>query len=246
MEQKQGAGSMNLNALLGDWCRAIVTLAVVVVLLVCGYLVWLWNEDTPTDYADVVEHFKYGSTGGERESGFPLWIWKALPQVCAEHLPDKGFASPGAHHEDGKGYAAFGMIYETGHDLPVGASKRSVMGIERTFLNCAACHTSTVRKTEQSGPEIYAGMPANTFNVMAFEKFFFDCSADPKFSGEFIIPDILSGGNYEFVGNVIGDQFQQAQNQPFGSALAIALMAVLSVFVVVYIMFARKEERFGG
>jgi spermidine/putrescine transport system permease protein len=65
-------------------------------------------------------------------------------------------------------------------------------------------------------------------------------------TGEYIIPDILSGGNYEFVGNVIGDQFNQAQNQPFGSALAIALMAVLSVFVVVYILFARKEERFGG
>jgi len=65
-------------------------------------------------------------------------------------------------------------------------------------------------------------------------------------TGEYIIPDILSGGNYEFVGNVIGDQFNQAQNQPFGSALAIALMAVLSVFVVVYIVFARKEERFGG
>jgi spermidine/putrescine transport system permease protein len=65
-------------------------------------------------------------------------------------------------------------------------------------------------------------------------------------TGEYIIPDILSGGNYEFVGNVIGDQFNQAQNQPFGSALSIALMAVLSVFVVVYILFARKEERFGG
>ena len=65
-------------------------------------------------------------------------------------------------------------------------------------------------------------------------------------TGEYIIPDILSGGNYEFVGNVIGDTFNQAQNQPFGSALAIALMAVLSVFVIVYILFARKEERFGG
>lgn len=65
-------------------------------------------------------------------------------------------------------------------------------------------------------------------------------------TGEYIIPDILSGGNYEFVGNVIGDQFNQAQNQPFGSALSIALMAVLSVFVIVYILFARKEERFGG
>jgi len=65
-------------------------------------------------------------------------------------------------------------------------------------------------------------------------------------TGEYIIPDILSGGNYEFVGNVIGDQFNQAQNQPFGSALSIGLMAVLSVFVVIYILFARKEERFGG
>ena len=65
-------------------------------------------------------------------------------------------------------------------------------------------------------------------------------------TGEYIIPNILGGGKYEFVGNVIGDQFNQAQNQPFGSALSIALMAALSVFVVVYILFARKEEQFGA
>jgi spermidine/putrescine transport system permease protein len=65
-------------------------------------------------------------------------------------------------------------------------------------------------------------------------------------SGEYIIPNILSGGNYEFVGNVIGDQFISAQNQPFGSALSISLMIALSVFVAVYIFFATKEERFGA
>lgn len=65
-------------------------------------------------------------------------------------------------------------------------------------------------------------------------------------TGEYIIPNILGGGKYEFVGNLIGDQFTEAQNQPFGSALAIALMAALSVFVVVYILFATKEERFGA
>ena len=65
-------------------------------------------------------------------------------------------------------------------------------------------------------------------------------------TGEYIIPNILSGGNYEFVGNVIGDQFNQAQNQPFGSALSIALMVALSVFVIVYILFATKEEKFGA
>lgn len=65
-------------------------------------------------------------------------------------------------------------------------------------------------------------------------------------TGEYIIPNILGGGKYEFVGNVIGDTFNEAQNQPFGSALAIALMAALSIFVVIYILFATKEERFGA
>jgi spermidine/putrescine transport system permease protein len=65
-------------------------------------------------------------------------------------------------------------------------------------------------------------------------------------TGEYIIPNILGGGKYEFVGNVVGDQFAEAQNQPFGSAMAIVLMAALSVFVIVYILFATKEERFGA
>ncbi len=65
-------------------------------------------------------------------------------------------------------------------------------------------------------------------------------------TGEYIIPNILGGGKFEFVGNIIGDTFNEAQNQPFGSALSIALMAALSVFVIVYILFATKEEQFGA
>jgi spermidine/putrescine transport system permease protein len=65
-------------------------------------------------------------------------------------------------------------------------------------------------------------------------------------SGEYIIPNILGGGKFEFVGNAIGDTFSEAQNWPFGSALSIALMAALSVFVIIYILFATKEERFGA
>jgi ABC-type spermidine/putrescine transport system permease subunit I len=45
---------------------------------------------------------------------------------------------------------------------------------------------------------------------------------------------------------VIGDQFNSAQNQPFGSAMSISLMIALSVFVAVYIVLATKEERFGA
>jgi spermidine/putrescine transport system permease protein len=65
-------------------------------------------------------------------------------------------------------------------------------------------------------------------------------------TGEYIIPNILGGGTFEFVGNLIGDQFNVAQNQPFGSALAITLMFVLSVLVAAYIFFAGREERFGA
>ena len=55
----------------------------------------------------------------------------------------------------GPGYASLGMIYEEGKDLPVGMSKRHYQGIDRTFLNCAVCHTSTVRDTPQSKPHVY-------------------------------------------------------------------------------------------
>jgi spermidine/putrescine transport system permease protein len=65
-------------------------------------------------------------------------------------------------------------------------------------------------------------------------------------SGEYIIPNILGGGNFEFVGNAIGDAFNGAQDWPLGSALSMALMAALSVFVIVYILFATKEEQFGA
>ena len=33
-------------------------------------------------------------------------------------------------------------------------------------------------------------MPANSFDIMAFEKFFFACAADPKFTKECVIPEI--------------------------------------------------------
>ena len=101
--------------------------------IVFGLYAWQrFTSDEPVVYADIEEHFKYGSTGGEHESGFPYWIFQAMPQVCAQHLP-------------GPGYASLGMIFEEGNDLPVGMSKRRYQGIDRTFLNCAVCHASTVR-----------------------------------------------------------------------------------------------------
>ncbi|MBW8831754.1 MAG: hypothetical protein JF606_20510 [Burkholderiales bacterium] len=164
------------------WFIALLIIIVAVPGLVILTLTLRFSGDSPVDYTKVEDHFKYGSTGGEHVSGFPYWIWQAMPQVCAEHLP-------------GKGYASLGLIYEKDaagktRDLPVGTSKRHFQGIDRVFLNCAACHTSTVRTSADKPAFVVSGMPANTFNIMAFEKFFFRCAADPKFTKERIIPEI--------------------------------------------------------
>jgi spermidine/putrescine transport system permease protein len=64
--------------------------------------------------------------------------------------------------------------------------------------------------------------------------------------GEYVVPEVLGGGNFQFVGSIIASNFLDAQNQPFGSALSLALMAVLSAFVVLYLVIATREEQFGA
>jgi RoxA-like, cytochrome c-like len=181
-ESMQRTDSWLLRLWRKRWARWMTVLLVLptLLLLVLGlYLAVRLADDTPVVYDDIREHFKYGSTGGERESGFPYWIFKAMPQVCGQHLPvpEEGFAS-------------LGLVFEEGKDLPIGMSRRSVQGVDRTFLNCAVCHVSTVRDAPGAKPEIVLGMPANTFNLFGFQKFVFGCARDPKFSSEYIVPEI--------------------------------------------------------
>jgi mono/diheme cytochrome c family protein len=86
------------------------------------------------------------------------------------------------------------MIYEPGKDLPVGMSKRRHLGMDRVFLNCAVCHTSTVRTSEDAEPLLVAGMGANTLDLMAFQKFMHRCVADRRFTPNQIIPRIQAAG----------------------------------------------------
>jgi len=65
----------------------LVALLIVVPGLIIAYVVLRFGGDTAVVYADPAEHFKYGSTGGEHESGFPYGIFQALPQVCSQQLP---------------------------------------------------------------------------------------------------------------------------------------------------------------
>jgi spermidine/putrescine transport system permease protein len=61
--------------------------------------------------------------------------------------------------------------------------------------------------------------------------------------GEFLIPAVLGGGKVFFVGNALVDLFLQSRNWPFGSALAMTLVAIMLVIIGVYL---KLVARFGG
>ncbi|MFO1038225.1 MAG: ABC transporter permease [Geminicoccaceae bacterium] len=52
--------------------------------------------------------------------------------------------------------------------------------------------------------------------------------------GEFLIPALLGGGKVFFIGNALVDLFLQSRNWPFGSAVAMALVALMLVTVSIY------------
>jgi mono/diheme cytochrome c family protein len=149
-----------------------------VVLLAAGLYVWYrLNIDTPVAYGDIEEHFKYGSTGGEREAGIPYSIWRVLPEMFPEYLP-------------GQGYASIGFVFEPGRDLPVGVSRRNYQGIDRVFLNCGVCHTGTVRDRPDAPPRVYTGMPGNTVDLEKFQEFLLNCATDQKFTPQRVLLEL--------------------------------------------------------
>jgi spermidine/putrescine transport system permease protein len=45
--------------------------------------------------------------------------------------------------------------------------------------------------------------------------------------GNFVTPDLLGGGKFQMVGNLIYDQFLSARDWPFGAALSALLIALM-------------------
>ena len=164
-----------------------------VVSLIGCYLVRVFLLQEPVVYNDIQQHFKYGSIGSEPVNGLPYWIWKVLPEMFPEKLP-------------GPGYASLGFVFEPGHDLPIGFSKRRVI-IDRVGLNCAICHTGTVRDTPASAPRIVLGMPANTFDLQAYFRFLSSCAADGRFTADNVVRTIETHTHLNPVDRMI---YQQA------------------------------------
>jgi cytochrome c553 len=171
--------------------RTLLALVIGIPLLIAILLAMRFLPDRPVTYAKIEDAFKYGSTGGERNAGFPLWVWKALPVVFADKLPPTG----------GAGYEAFGMVYENDEhgrrrDLPVGVMQRRNLGIDRVFVNCAVCHATTVRTAADQPPKVYVGLGAANFDLGQFEKFLMDIVVDERFTADVLVPAVEkeSGG----------------------------------------------------
>jgi mono/diheme cytochrome c family protein len=170
---------------------AIGAVALVFIVVVAVYALMRLTDDEAVAYRDIEDHFKYGSTGGERGFkkqfgfGIPYWIWVALPELFPQYLPDQ---------QPGRGYAALGMIYEDGadprFDLPIGMSMRRVQGIDRVYFTCSVCHTGSVRPAPGAPRQIVLGMPANTLNFGGVGEFIRRSANDWQFRATRLMPRI--------------------------------------------------------
>src|SRR5918996_2016374 len=162
------------------YCVGIVAVAASGVIILAGaYLAGRFSADKPVVYANDEDHFKYGSLGSEHEFGIPYWVWRALPELFHDKLP-----------ESGTEWRSVGFVFEKGRDLPIGMSQRRYLGFDVVWLNCAFCHAGTVREAPHSEAKVYAAMPANTFDFRTFMRFLFATGEDRRFTPQDILRQI--------------------------------------------------------
>jgi len=63
--------------------------------------------------------------------------------------------------------------------------------------------------------------------------------------GEYLNPVILGGDKTEYAGNLITQEFLNARDWPFGSAIAMVLVGALTLAILVYNRLLSKAEQYG-
>jgi spermidine/putrescine transport system permease protein len=53
--------------------------------------------------------------------------------------------------------------------------------------------------------------------------------------GAYLTPDLLGGGKTVMIGNLVQNQFTTARDWPFGSAVSLALMGVVTLLVFLFL-----------
>ena len=130
--------------------------------------------------ADIQTHFKYGAVGTEEGVGIPYWIWRVLPTVFADKLPQR----------PGRDYGRLGFIYEDAkRDRPIGTTQ-SDDWVPLVGLNCATCHAGTFRETPEAQPIVVLGMPAHQLDLQGYANFLTAAARDRRFTADTIIAAI--------------------------------------------------------
>jgi len=169
--------------------RLLLLLVLILVVIVVWSLVSRFTADRPVEYTAIQDHFKYGSIGSEPGGSLsnpvggvlpPYWVFRTLPEICPDKLPG--------------GYASLGVLYEEGHDLPIGVSRRWRLGLDQVGLNCAFCHTGTVRGSPADEPQMVLGMPAQQLDIQEFFRFILECSLDPRLTADNLVGKIEAAG----------------------------------------------------
>ena len=171
--------SINPFSTRATWWWRLLLIVIVGTVAATLWMVVSLRSDQPLAFDDIEEHFKYGSIGSEpgvsllRPVGGilpPYWVFRALPAICPNRING--------------GYESFGFTMEAGHDLPIGVSRRRRMGVDHVGINCAACHSGTVRDTPTAAPRVVLGMPAHKLDLQGFVQFVLECSLDSRLTPE--------------------------------------------------------------
>ena len=153
----------------------------IVISAIFGYVGWtkFFREEPQPDWVNASPdmRFKYGSIGAEHDAGIPYWIFYVLPRMFPEKLPGPG------------GYAALGVPWEQGQELPVGFTKKTI-GFPRVANTCAVCHTATYRSSPDATPVFISAGNGHTTNVEAFFRYLVDCARDTRFNADNLMREI--------------------------------------------------------
>ena len=143
------------------------------------------------------------------------------------------------------GLGPFDMMYNQGAIL---------MGMIYNFLPFMVLPIYTIlQKTDRSYLEAAQDLGASP--ATAFLKVTLPLSLPGIYSGilmcfipalsTFVISSLLGGNKYYLVGNIIEQQFRLTGNWPFGSAIAVVLIAILLIMLFVFRQIGDKESKGG-
>jgi hypothetical protein len=166
--------------------RNILIAVVIGIAVVAGVAVWYSSYRVVPQpawiSADARDKYLYGSTGGgstggNHAEGLPYWIWLAMPRMFPEYMPGPG------------GYAALGLSWEEGREMPVGFTKQKI-GYVRVTGNCALCHAVSYPTGPDEAPRIVAAVPGHATDVQPLMTFLRRCAQDPRFNADEIFSEV--------------------------------------------------------